>query len=260
MPSKLTFVIGPADESSSINLLSKALEDIRRLLRDVDYAIYGSKSKAEWMVESLKATAPTIALAPGRDDTRAVAAIAIGIRMVTDGTNQPPPHFTEPVLEDLKRMRRLFLGRGKARYVSVLMDDEETATIREDIAIQTDRILSAGHHNLGSIQGRLEAINVHNSSTATIWDRVSGAPVRWAFPHDWMGKVKELLERLVLVTGDVRYFANGAPRSISKVVSIEDATPVQRSERAEFGSIPDKRVQEIGAAEWLKSVRGLGQQ
>ena len=47
MPDQLTFVIDPTDEFSSLALLVKSLEDIKRLLRDVDYAIYGRGSRRE---------------------------------------------------------------------------------------------------------------------------------------------------------------------------------------------------------------------
>ena len=260
MPEHLTFVINPADEFPSFNLLLNSLEDIKRLLRDVDYTLYGRKSDAEWIVHSIKSSAPTITLTPDRVDKQAVGVIGEGLRMVTEGADQPPQHFTEPVFEDLKRMRRWFRGRGKARSVSVLMDDEKTATIREDIAQLADRILSSGYHNLGSLQGKLEAINVHRSPTATIWDRLSGAPVRWVFPREEMDQVKALLETPVLVTGDIRYFSNGAPRSISNVIAIEDSTLEQSVKNAGFGSIPDRHVQEMGAAGWLNIVRGMGQE
>lgn len=258
MPNRLTFVITPSDEFSSLDLLVKSLEDVKRLLRDVDRAIHGRQSLDEWMVHSTKSSAPTITLAPKREDTRAVIAIGEGLRSVTEGTDQPPRYFTEPVFEDLKKMRRLFRGKGKARSLSVFVNDEETATINEDIAKQVDRILSAGYRNLGSLQGRLEAINVHRSRTATIWDSASGSPVRWVFPREELDRVKALLEKLVLVTGDIQYFSNSAPRSISEVVAIEDMTDVQYSEKAEFGSIADTLAREMGVAEWLQLVRKSG--
>ena len=260
MPDHLTFVINSADEFSSFDLLLKSLEDIKRLLRHVDYALYRRKPETEWIVHSIRSSAPTITLTPDRADKQAVGVIGEGLRLVTAGTDQPPQHFTEPVFEDLKKMRRLFRGKGKARSVSVLMDDEKTATIREDIAQLADRVLSSGYYNLGSLQGRLEAINVHRSPTATIWDRVSGSPVRWSFPREETDRVKLLLEKLVLVTGNIRYFSNGAPRSISNVIAFEDATPVRQLEKAGFGSIPDRQVQEMGAAEWLRFVRGVEQE
>ena len=257
MPDRLTFVIHSVDERSSLDLLVKSLEDIQRLLRHVDYAIYGRSSQPGWAVHNLKSSAPTLTLTPRRDDRQAVAIVGDGLRLVTEGTDQPPQYFTEPALENLKKMRRLFRGKDCARSLSVLVDDEKTATIDNDIAEKADRVLSAGYHNLGSLQGRLDAINVHRIPTATIWDRVSGVPVRCRFPREETERVKELLQQLVTVTGDVRYFSNGRPRSISDVVAIEQLVASgQYTEQAGFGAIPDKRVQEVGAAAWLAQVRG----
>ena len=261
MPDQLTFVIQPNDEFSSFDLLVKSLEDIKRVLRHVDYAMYGriSRRQQEWAVHSIRSSAPTITLVPRREDRRAVGIVAEGLRILTEGTDQPPPHFTEPVLEGVKGMSRLFRGRSCARALNVLVDDEHVASIGQDIAEQTDRVLSAGHRNLGSLQGRLEAINVHNSPTATIWDGVSDAPVRWTFPRADTDGIKSLLEKLVLVTGDIRYFSNGMPRSISNVTAFEEVSAVQYSEKAGFGSIPDGEVQAIGAVQWLMSVRRTAQ-
>ena len=252
MPGHLTFVIHPADEFSSLALLVKSLADIQRLIRHVDYAIHGRTPRESWAIHSLKSSAPTITLTPNRDDRRAVEVVGEGIRIVTEGTDQPPQYFTEPAFEGLKKMRRLFRGTERARAVSVLVDGQKTATIRDNIDRQVDRILTAGYHNLGSLEGRLDAINVHRRPTATIWERVSGAPVRWTFRREETEQVKALLEKRVLVTGHVHYFSNGIPRRITDVVGFEDATPPPYAERAGFGSIPDERVQELGAVEWLK--------
>lgn len=257
MPDHLTFVIHSVDEHSSFDLLVKSLEDIQGLLRHVDYAIYGSAGRMGWVVHSLKSSAPTLTLTPRGKNHQAVEIIGHGLRLVTEGTDQPPQHFTEPALENLKKMRRLFSGEGRANSVSVLLDDEKIATIRSDIAEKSERVLAAGYHNLGSLQGRLDAINVHHTPTATIWERVSGAPVRCKFPRKETDRVRDLLRQLVTVTGDIHYFSNGRPRSVHDVVEIEEFTEsAQHLEKAGFGSIPDKGVQEIGAAEWLAQVRG----
>ena len=257
MADQLTFVINPTDEFSSFDLFVKSLEDIKQLLRDVDYAMYGrsSRREQEWMVTSIRSSAPTITLAPQQERQQSVEVVGIGLKSITEGTDYPPEHFTEKSLEDLKRMRRLFRGKGCARSVSVLIDDEPIASINQGIERQADRVLSSGYHNLGSLQGRLDAINVHSSPTATIWDRVSGVPVRWGFPRGETDAIKALLERLIAVTGDIRYFSNGKPRSISNVIAYSEVTQVQYPEKAGFGSIPDPNVQEIGAARWLASLR-----
>ena len=258
MPKELTFVIGPADEFPSFGLLSKALEDIRRLLRDVDDAVYGPGRRREWRLVSLHSSAPTITVAPDRENTEAVGVVGVGLQLVTKGTDLPPDRFTEPVLKDLKRLKRLYRGKGRAESIAVLMDGEEMAAIRSDIAEKVDLVLSSGYHTLGSVQGKLDAINLHVSRTATIWDRVSGSPVRWTFPSEALDQVKDLLGRPVLVAGNIRYFANGAPRSISNVVAFEEETPAEHDVKARFGSIPDRRVQELGVTEWLQSIREVG--
>ena len=259
MPDQLTFVIDPTDEFSSLDLLVKSLEDIKRLLRDVDYAIYGrgSRREQEWMVTSIKSSSPTITVVPQEERRQYVEIVAIGLKSITEGTDYPPEHFTEKSLEDLRMMKRLFQGRGCARSVSVLMDDKPIASIDQDIEQRADRVLSGGYHNLGSIQGRLDAINVHSSPTATIWDKVSGLPVRWRFPREETEAVKALLERLVAVTGDIRYFSNGRPRSISNVVAYEEVREVRQLQIAGFGSIPDEEVQQVGAARWLAALRDV---
>ena len=266
MEDDLTFVIHPEGDSASFALLSRSLEDIRRLLRGVDRAIHGVKSQHEWMVGELRSSAPTIALRPAlngheADGVEAVHVIGAGLRIVTGGTDQPPPYFTEKALEDLGKMRRLFGGRGRATSIDVIVNREETATIEHDISEKVTRILNAGYRNLGSLEGTLEVISVHGAPTVTIWERVSRSPVRCFFPREdaWIVRAKHLLGKRVAVTGDIRYFVNGRPRSISSVTQIEDATPDPTLLRAEFGSIPDSRVAEMGAAEWLKSIRGVAQ-
>ena len=261
MADDLTFVINPETESASLGLLLKSLEDIGRLLRDVDKAVYGPNSQNQWMVRRLQSSAPTITVQPELNGRQATEAVGIGLRSVSMGTDQPPQFFTEQALFDLQKMRRLFGGRSRARSITVWMNGHQTATIERDISRKVDRILSAGYHNIGSLEGTLEAINVHGAITITIWDRVSRLPVRCSMPKDrpWIDHIKNLLERRVTVTGDIHYFVNGTPRSISSVTDIQDATPDVNWPKAEFGSIPDMRVREIGAAKWLEAVRGVSE-
>lgn len=134
MADDLTFVINPETESASIGLFLRALDDISRLLGDVDYAIYKDRSKRRWVIRRLQASSPTVTVQPILGGREAIEAIAAGIRTVTLGTDQPPQYFTEQALQDLKRMRRLFRGQDRARSIAVSVNNTETATIRQDIS------------------------------------------------------------------------------------------------------------------------------
>ncbi len=255
MANSLTFIINPVDDRSSLDLLYKSLENIRQLLRDVDYALHNRGSAPGWTVHSIHASAPTLTLIPGVSGGDSVRIVAEGIKSVTGGTDNPPEYFTELVVKDLLKMRRLFKGVSKASSLLVQMDNEQVACIDGNIEQQAKRILSSGYHCLGSLQGKLDAINIHKSSNATIWDEVSNAPVRWSFAREEVSRVRELLGKSVLVSGDIYYFSNGVPRSIARAIHFEDLSSTYHRVRAGFGSIPDARVREVGAAAWLRSIR-----
>ena len=139
-------------------------------------------------------------------------------------------------------------------------EESSITVVDRDIVDKAKRILAADYHNLGSIEGTLEIINAHAPSV-TVWERVSGAPVRCTLPtgSDWIDLAKTLLTRNVLVAGDIRYFTNGIPRSISAVEVIEDAPKATGPMKATFGSLPDPEIARLGSAAWLKKIRGYDQ-
>jgi len=242
MADSLTFTIHPDAQSLSLGLFLKTIEDIRRLVRDVDYAVSRERMGRLWVVSELRSSTPTITIRPVVDGTEAVDAIINGLRIVVaEHGAEPPPHFSADVLDDLKRMRRLFAGRERARRIVFSSDGGEVATIDEGISAKVDRILRGTYSLLGSLEGMLDAINLHGRPSFTIWDRVSGSPVRCAFPKEtaWVESVKELLQHRVLVAGQVNYFSNGVPRSVTRLRELRDMTPDLSLPQARFGSIPD---------------------
>ena len=102
----------------------------------------------------------------------------------------------------------------------------------------------------------LEAINLPGSPSVTVWDRVSGSPVKCSFPKTaaWIERTKALLERRVLVSGQVNYFRNGMPRSVTQIRDIEDRTPTPTDLKAEYGCIPDL-TGERETVDYIRSIR-----
>ncbi len=257
MADSLTFSIHPDAETISLRLLEKTIEDVRKLVRDVDYVVTRERVGRRWIVTELRSSTPTITIRPILDGTETVDVIGAGLRIVTTGPGvEPPPYFSADALDDLKRMRRLFVGRERARRVVFSSDERELATIDDRISERVERIQRGTYSVLGSLEGMLDAVNLHGASkTFTIWDRLSGVPVRCAIPDpDWVPVVRELLQRRVSVMGQVNYYSNGTPYSMSRVRDLQDATPDPTLPKAHFGSIPDL----TGGAEpteYLKSMR-----
>lgn len=242
MDNALTFSIYPDGETVSLALFNKTLRHIQRLVMDVDYAVSREKGVRRWVIEELHSSVPTVSIRPLLPDPMMIETIRRGISIITQGTLEPPDHFDEGSLDDLKRMAGLFRGRDRARHLEISSNGFEKTLVREDIGEKVDRILQGGDWNLGSLEGTLDAVNLHGNPTFTIWARISKAPVRCYFPQDkgWKEKVKSLLEKPVLVSGRVHYFRNGLPRSITHIDDVLDRTRDNTLPRATFGSIPYK--------------------
>ena len=255
--SGMTFVIHPELKSVSVSLFLRTITDIDRLVREIDYAVTHETGRRRWVISKLQSSAPTITIAPVLGNGEIAEALVLGLRSITKGVDEPPTYFTEQSLDDLKRMRRLFIGKDRANRIVVSANGGEPAVIDREIEQKADRILREVFWNLGSIEGTLEAINLHGNPTFTIWDRVTRAPVRCLFPKDvvWKGRVKSLLEKRVLVSGRVSYFRNGVPRSIIAIESIEDTSPDPKLPRATFGSIANPDIAK-DPARFLETVRG----
>ena len=261
----LTFQINPEGETVSLDLFVRTLEDVRKLVIEVDYAVNHERSGKRWAITELHSSAPTFTIVPVEQTVRlgsgieeSIGAIVAGISAISDGADCPPQYFTEDVLQRLMKMGRHFRGEDKANSILVSTDGYEPTAITGNIGDRVDRILDSGHWGLGSLEGRLEAVNFHRSPNFTIWDRVSRTPVRCSLPdnQDWKERVKALLGKRVLVRGRVRYFSNGVPRSISQIQDILDNTPDPTLPRAEFGCIPDEEAAD-DPVQFLYSIRGL---
>ena len=258
MSDGLTFQIQPEGETASLDLFVRVLEDVRKLVIEVDYAVNRERSGKRWAVTRLRSSAPTFTIAPADADLRATDAIFAGIVEISQGTDSPPQYFTEDVLECLIKMRRHFRGQDRASSITVFANGDKPAEITKDIDGKVKKILDSSYWSLGSLEGRLEAVNFHRQPSFTIWERVSRAPVRCSLPNDqnWKDRAKSLLEKRVLVQGRIRYFSNGVPRSISSIVEILDNTPDPSLPKAGFGSIPDTEAAK-DPAEFLRAIRGL---
>ena len=143
----------------------------------------------------------------------------------------------------------------------LLGDPDEGPVLREGLADELRQSLAevrAGSESLGSVEGRLEVIDIQRPSTFTICDRISGHPVSCHFEKSAtsMEKVKGLLGKRVVVRGKILYFSDGIPRAIRDIEAIEDASPEPDLPAAYFGCIPDPDAARDPVA-FLRLARGM---
>ena len=245
MAKSLTFAIHPTDDSLWLQTLEKTIEDVRKLIKEVDLAVTRERRGRPWIVTRLQSSTPTITIQPAINGTKVVNAFADGLRVLT-AEQEPvelPIHYSEEALDTLLGMRKLFKGKYRLGRVVFSTDDEpEIAVIREDIQQKIERVFRGGYKVLGSLEGTLEALNMRIKPPAfTIWERTSGRPVRCSFTKEhWLDQVVTLLrgQKRAIVTGTIGYFHNGQPRYIKDIREIRDMTPDTSLPKAKFGGVP----------------------
>jgi hypothetical protein len=71
---------------------------------------------------------------------------------------------------------------------------------------------------LGSVEGSLDVISIHNRLRFTVYERSSssgeGARIECLFPEALLGQVKTALGERVCIRGRVRYRKDGVPATV----------------------------------------------
>jgi hypothetical protein len=227
--------------------LEQAVADLRRLVRNVDRAVlhqYTTVRTRKWYVERLHSNAPTIVLraealptTPTRDFRDTPAVLVAGLQRLEGESQQGPPElFSERELENLLRFRSLF-RKGVDRVEVSAGAIATTGIISRHTEAAVERILLGASEAWGSLEGELEAIDVHRAPRFTMWERLSGQAVRCYFGSEQVDVVKDLLGRRVRVSGLISYFSNGTPRAMRQLAHIEGVSPTQPLEL--WGSVSD---------------------
>jgi hypothetical protein len=255
----LTFTLVPEGDNVSLDAMLNALKSVRTLAQDVDLAVTRRTRGRRWVVTDLHSSAPTITIRPATEDEGVVAFIGHGLRELTiEAPTAPPANFTEDALMDVRGLSRLFTGPQRLDRILFSINGDAVAEVTETIAQTVDHVLRSGYETYTSLEGNLEAINIHGRQSFTIWERSTGLPVQCEMPKGdphWRERVRNLLGNRVMVTGRVKYFGNGIPRRVKELEDIRDMTPDESLPKAEFGSIPDITGGQESVA-YLRVVRG----
>jgi hypothetical protein len=243
MTNTLTFAIYPVFEVLAVETLVKTIDDVHRLVKNVDYAVTGQRDGRAWIVDRLQSSTPTITIRPALDEAETTDDIVAGLRvlMLDDPPAEPPAHFSAYVLDELVRLRARFGGRNPLQQIVFTAVGQEPVTVTPKITTSVERLRGGGLRVLGSVEGTLDVISLRGKPSVTIWDRVTNKPVRCWLPKDraWLTRAKELLGERVLVSGRVQYYPGRGPYSIDQMSELRSMAPEALWPRAGFGSVPN---------------------
>jgi hypothetical protein len=177
-----------------------------------------------WVVQ-VREGSNLIAVTPAPDVDPALARGAYslmekGIRQVSKGRVNDSG-LSDLALKHLRALSEQTRPNGHAGFPVRLWLTEKPIEVTPQIASAIAEEDSAKYQDIGSIEGRLEAIEDHRGRLQLqIKDALVKQAVRCFFPEEMLTKAFKLFRKRIEVTGTIHYRKNGTPINID-VASIE---------------------------------------
>lgn len=179
----------------------KQLDGLRQLLT---FAASGGDVDARILRLQMNSPATVVLEAYRADEPSPVNVRSLfqGIKDVAIG-GIAPPGFSRPVFEALRE----FAGAiGKTVKTAVLEAAGETIVIDVEARRRIEAVFGSDVVADGSVDGMLEAINIHSkTNTFALYPVVGPSRITCKFPDELLPSVKPALGRYVLVFGELRY-------------------------------------------------------
>jgi hypothetical protein len=137
-------------------------------------------------------------------------AASLGLH-VLDGGAERPEHYSDRVLETVREFASLAVEGTPIRVGNAAGAVDITSAIR----LHVDQILAAPIVVLGTVEGTLESVTVHDRRVFSIFDPLTRERIECHFAHRiQVEEIARALERRVSVTGEIRYRDSGEIASV----------------------------------------------
>lgn len=141
---------------------------------------------------------------------------------------EKPRYFTPRMQDDAKELLAVaFKEGGRMRF---MFGDKESCVDSQVITNITT--LARPYHEVGSIEGRLEVIDVHKREAVKVWDVRFNIPVTCIVSDVQIEQAKLLLKHRVRVRGRILH-EHGRPKEVSDVFDIRQLGGADKLARIE---------------------------
>lgn len=203
-PDELSLVID--SNRVPVSQLMQAADSFVSIVRRVSSEATGA-AKIELYAQFMSGS-QVLALSPGpQADIDAVrtsfGVILSGLRdLGNPGTTEMPRGFDESSLADARRLAALAArGLGPVSIVRAgVAANLNTSTIGV-----IDRLRSFGYQMEGSVEGRLDAVNIHDELRCTIYREFDGKGIRAEFEEQLFDSIRSHLGQRISAMGTVYY-------------------------------------------------------
>ncbi|MGD0197558.1 MAG: hypothetical protein ABSC56_06600 [Solirubrobacteraceae bacterium] len=148
--------------------------------------------------------------------------ITLGLAQLTEKAVRPD-HYSDKALEQLRQLARI----SSDDFPIGVRNGRERHTLSAQLAVNAEKILGGTRQSFGTVEGRLEAVNVHDKNEFGIW-LASGAHITCRFGrYVTLDEVLAAVGKRVAARGTIRAKVTGEKQSIEvETLKVLGATPV----------------------------------
>jgi len=195
----------------SLSILVSAAGTLATLVSEVSRSVMHGEA-VEWTVEVASGSV-VLPVKPQVDaDTRAqlVRAVSDGLATVEDHAERPP-HFSDRALVQARALANLSTDDHPVR----IGNGHRTVRLTKAMVAHVDQVTGDAPPRIGTVEGKLEAVNVHGRPTFAIWERATGQRVECVAGEGLtIEDLGAALGRRVAVRGRIRASKGGEKRKI----------------------------------------------
>jgi len=215
-PKTITFkVAGP---KINAECFTKSINNFFDLIDEVAYEVGGKKKIIDWIV-SVKPGSIIISATPEsangskREIQNTIFAVQRGIESLTSKKIRPK-YFSERALKKLYDLSMLSsTHRDNIDEIGIRVNKKHT-NITLECAANIDAIMGVSAKSYGTIEGKLEAIDIHKKLKISVYDDLTDKPVKCYFDEDMFDDIISAIGKRVCVYGLIKYRKSGVPVSV----------------------------------------------
>ncbi|MGE0876592.1 MAG: hypothetical protein AB7O31_18155 [Burkholderiales bacterium] len=197
----------------------KAVSSFVALINEVSEAVTNERGAFRWIV-SVESGSAIVHFQPEPQHADAMYA-PVSVKAINDGFEllearaERPRYWSDVALRKAKDLAEVLEpAGGTLDHVSVRSDRKERS-VTPKLGAHVDALIGSDYRSLGSIEGRLRAINEAGGVHFVIRDPATNNEVRCYFQEEDADEYMKAWRKRVSVYGEIRYRKDGTPVSVS---------------------------------------------
>ena len=190
------------------------------LLKELETSVLGN-GELDWHIADLHLGSANLAVRPylqepaERAETHVIIDAALKGLAVVEAAASRPPHFTDQALRHAKSL--VGAAQGGAKSLTIFGEANgfhHRVVVTNRLALHVDKLIGPATGAIGSLEGTIEALTIHDSVAFSIYESITGRRVVCKCDRGTLDLAIKHLGNRVSVSGEVNYSAKGDPTSI----------------------------------------------